>query len=455
MAGERVVVVGAGPAGVRAAEVLAGPRLNVILVDENPTPGGRIYQQPPPGFARGYREIYGFEAGKAERLHATIQDLARRIDYRPSTLAWNVYDKVLYVISEDGHDRLPFDALVLAPGATDLVLPFAGWTRPGVYTLGGAQVALKHQGCAVGRRTVFVGTGPLLYLVAYQYLAAGAEVAAVLDTADPALARQQFLGLLSGATTFAKGLYYLWRLKAAKVPMLGGVRPLAVVGEGAVEALRCRDAEGQEFQVPADAVAMGFGLRSESQLADLAQCEFGYDAALRQWLPVVDEDGQSTVPGVYIAGDGRRIAGAGAAEVGGVLAAYAALIDFGYPVTLGTHRFWRAHAQNQSTFRRALEVAFPPPLDLAAAADDDTIVCRCEAVTAGAIRAAAHRQGASEINRAKALCRVGMGRCQGRYCAIAAQEVLAAALDVPAEAVGRLRAQAPVKPMPLAETAEA
>jgi len=455
MAGERVVVVGAGPAGVRAAEVLAGPRLNVILVDENPAPGGRIYQQPPPGFSRGYRQIYGFEAGKAERLHATARALAQRIDYRPSTLAWNVYEKVLYVTSGGVHDRIPFDALVLAPGATDLVLPFPGWTKPGVYTLGGAQVALKHQGCAVGRRTVFIGTGPLLYLVAYQYLAAGAEVAGVLDTSEPELARAQTLGLLSGATTFAKGLFYYWRLKAAKVPMLGGVRPLDVVGEAGVEALRCRDAAGQEFQVAADAVAMGFGLRSECQLADLAQCAFHYDQPLRQWLPTVDEDGQSTTPGVYLAGDGRRIVGAGAAEVGGVLAAYAVLIDFGYPVSLGTHRFWRAHAQNQNTFRRALEAAFPPPVDLAAEADDGTIVCRCEAAAAGEIRAAARQLGASEINRAKALCRVGMGRCQGRYCAVAVQEVLAAALGLSPEAIGRLRGQAPVKPVPVAEAADA
>ncbi|KGM30043.1 bacterioferritin-associated ferredoxin, partial [Inquilinus limosus] len=55
-----------------------------------------------------------------------------------------------------------------------------------------------------------------------------------------------------------------------------------------------------------------------------------------------------------------------------------------------------------------------------------------------------------ELNRLKALCRVGMGRCQGRMCGAAAAEILAAHRGVPVEAVGRLRGQAPVKPIPVA-----
>ncbi|MDP6705519.1 MAG: NAD(P)/FAD-dependent oxidoreductase [Alphaproteobacteria bacterium] len=454
MADDRVVIVGAGPAGVRAAEVLAAPGIRPVVIDENPAPGGQIYRQPPAGFQRGYRELYGIEAGKARRLHRTFAELAETVDYRPSTLAWNVYDKILYVVRDGVHDRIPFDALILAPGAADLVLPFPGWTNPGVYTLGGAQIALKHQGCAVGRETIFLGTGPLLYLVAYQYAKAGAKVAAVLDTSPLEDRLRALPGLIIGGLALAKGVYYMGWLKSKGIPLLSGVRPLRVEGDGRIEALVCRDSQRRDFAVAGDAVAFGFGLRSECQLADLARCEFYFDERLRQWLPKADEDGSTTTDGVYIAGDGRRVAGAEAAESAGALAAFAVLIDRGYPVTLGTHRFWRARVTALDGFRKGLEEAFPPPLTLARAASDDTVVCRCENVSAGTLRAAARDLGATEINRAKALTRLGMGRCQGRYCALAAAEILAEALDLPVEDVGRLRAQAPVKPLGLAEAQE-
>ena len=255
MAEDRVVVVGAGPAGIRATEVLAHAKLQPILIDEAPAAGGRIYQQPPDGFRRGYRDLYGFEARKAWRLHETLNDIRENIDYRPNTLAWNVRDAVLDVTCNGVHDRIPFDALILALGAVDLALPFPGWTKPGVFTVGGAQVALQHQGCAIGRRTVFIGTGPLLYLVAFQYVRAGAEVAAVLDTSPSVLRWQQALGLLSGGMTFAKGVSYVAWLKWRGIPVLDAVRPISVEGDDCVEALFCRGANGQEFRVPADAVA--------------------------------------------------------------------------------------------------------------------------------------------------------------------------------------------------------
>jgi NAD(P)H-nitrite reductase large subunit len=98
-------------------------------------------------------------------------------------------------------------------------------------------------------------------------------------------------------------------------------------------------------------------------------------------------------------------------------------------------------------FREGIAVAYPWPFHLAAGLPDDTILCRCEGITAGEVRQAATEKGANEVNRAKALTRVGMGRCQGRYCGHAAAEVVAAATGMPLAQVGRLRGQAPVKPL--------
>ncbi len=129
--------------------------------------------------------------------------------------------------------RSPYRDVILAPGARDRIIPFPGWTLPGIYTLGGAQIALKYQGCAIGTRIVFMGTGPLLYLVAYQYAKAGGGIAAVLDTTPFAAKRRAVPGLLRGGSTFAKGLWYVAALRARGIVVANGIRPVAAEGKDA------------------------------------------------------------------------------------------------------------------------------------------------------------------------------------------------------------------------------
>jgi hypothetical protein len=146
-----------------------------------------------------------------------------------------------------------------------------------------------------------------------------------------------------------------------------------------------------------------------------------------------------------LAGDGARVLGADGAEAAGALAALAALRDLGHDVPDGRMDALRRDCARMDRFRRGLVEAFPWPASYAAALPDEAVVCRCEVVTAGELR-----RGAEEANRAKAFSRVGMGRCQGRYCGQAAAKIIAAATGTPVENVGRLRGQAPVKPFPIA-----
>ena len=448
MADPVVVVVGAGPAGARAAERLVASGLRPIVVDEGSRGGGQIYRRQPDGFRRPPAELYGFEAAKATALHRDFDALAGRVDYRPETLAWHLYDGAVHLASGGRSEAVRWDALVLATGATDRLMPVPGWTRPGVFSLGGAQIALKAQACAIGERSVFLGTGPLLYLVAYQYAKAGARVEAVLDTSAYSRRLAALPALAARPAMLAKGLYYTGWLTERRIPVLTGVTPLAIAGGEHVDGVRVRDAAGRERRFDCDAVGLGFGLRSETQLADLAGCRFGFDPLVRQWLPETDQDGRTSVERVYLAGDGARILGADSAETTGRLAACAALRDLGRPVADGEIAGLRKARRAMERFRTGLEIAFPWPARLAASLPDDTLVCRCEAITAGELRRTATAQGAPEVNRAKAFSRVGMGRCQGRYCGLAGAEVQAAALAVPVERVGRLRGQGPVKPLP-------
>ncbi|MBT9289792.1 FAD/NAD(P)-dependent oxidoreductase [Prosthecodimorpha staleyi] len=450
-AAPRVVVIGAGPAGLRAVEVLARAGLRPVLVDEAPRPGGQIYRQPPVGAERPAEALYGLEAGKARALHALPAELGAAIDYRPGTLAWAIEDNGIDLLGPKGFERLDFDRLILATGAMDRILPFPGWTLPGVFTLGAAQIALKAQGMAIGARVALVGAGPLLPLIVHQYRKAGATVVAALDV-TPFTAKVAALpGLLAEPVTLAKGLWYTARNAVAGLAIRSGVDAIAAQGRDRVEALVWRDAKGREHRVACDAVGASFGLRSEAQLADLAKLDFVFEPVTRQWIPDRDAAGRSSRPDVYLAGDGAGIGGADAAELQGARAALALLEDVGRPIDAARVAALDARLARQARFRAALERAYPFPAHLVDVIGDDEILCRCEGITAGTVRAAARDRDAGEMNRLKALTRLGMGRCQGRVCGQAAAEVLARALDRDVAAVGRLRGNPPVKPIPIRE----
>lgn len=444
------VIVGAGPAGIRAAQTLVAHGVRPVLLDEAARAGGQIYRRPPANFQRPAQTLYGFEASRASAIHNTMDELASQIDYRPDSLVWNAQGGLLDVLhgpSQTNH-RLPYQQLILASGATDRVLPVPGWTLPGVYTLGGAQVALKFQGCAIGQQVVFMGTGPLLYLVAYQYAKAGVQVAAVLDTAKFSDQLAALPALLTQPSVLLKGLYFVAWLRAHGVAVHNGVRPLRVLGETRVQAVTYQDG-GAEHTLACDAIGFGYALRSETQLADLLGCRFAFAPLQRAHLPERDRAGRSSVAGVYLAGDGAGIMGADAAEWAGERAALALLADNGIAVDITRVMTLEKQLQQVQKFRSGLERAFPFPQDWAAQAPDELVVCRCENITAGELRHTVQTNGAQEMNRLKALSRVGMGRCQGRMCGAAAAEILAQASGQVIEQVGRLRGQAPIKPIPI------
>ncbi|WP_087724696.1 FAD/NAD(P)-dependent oxidoreductase [Pandoraea sp. PE-S2T-3] len=467
-----VVIVGAGPAGIRAAQTLVAAGIRPIVLDENARWGGQIYRQPPAdaGFARSKQTLYGFEAAKADAVHTTMAALLPQIDYRPDTLVWACdpadpsADAVnasqgasrgqrLHTMHAGREIAVPFTHLLIASGATDRVLPVPGWTLPGVYTLGGAQVALKAQGCAIGERVVFAGTGPLLYLVAYQYVKAGANVVAVLDTSEFAAQVKATPRLLNQPGTLAKGLYYVGWLRARGVRIEHGVTLNGIDGTAGVRAVRWQR-DGREHTLGCTALGLGFGLRPETQLADLAGCRFVFDDLNQCWLPARDAAGRSSQAGIYLAGDGAGIAGADAAEMAGRRVALAMLEDLGIaaPSLPGAPDALTLERRLASIrrFRVGIEQAFALPADPSAQWPDDMLVCRCEEIDARTLRECVRHDGVTEINRLKALTRVGMGRCQGRMCGEAACHLLAEATGQTLSQVGRLRAQAPIKPIPIA-----
>jgi NADPH-dependent 2,4-dienoyl-CoA reductase/sulfur reductase-like enzyme len=445
-----IVIVGAGPAGISAAETLCANGLKPVLIDEGARAGGQGYRRPAEGLALDMDRLMGSEAGKYAALHSRFAALQPRIDYRPRTLVWAVDGNTLHLLKEGRAETLAFDKLLIASGAMDRVAPLQGWTLPGVFALGGAQVALKDQGCLIGSRVAFLGSSPLLALAAKQYRDMGAEIAVIADTTPISAKLAALPELLRAPRTLARGLWYMGASLRAGTQMLHGVTPVRVEGGSRVEALLLRDAQGRERRFTCDAVALGYGLKPETQLADLCGAQFAYDPDFRLFLPKVDGLGRAG-PDLYLAGDGVRIGGADAAEASGALAAHAILADLGQPQDIDAVRRLARQVERLRTFQCGLARAFAWPRAQIAALRDSVTLCRCENVTFGEVRAAMSRElGPLEVNRVKAITRCGMGRCQGRVCGPALQEIVAAKVGGDGAAAGRLRGQAPVKPIALA-----
>ncbi len=441
----KIVIVGAGPAGIRAAATLVEAGLHPVVIDEGHRAGGQIYRRPPAGFVRTPEQLYGPEAAKARALHVLFDRLAEkgRLTHCPRSSIIAVHEGRLHVLGEGGVQVIGYDRLILATGASDRVAPVPGWQSAGVYSLGAAQIALKAQGVALGRRIVLIGSGPLLTLVGVQLLKAGADVAAVLDTSPWRQQMQGFTGLAARPVVALRGLALRARLGGRY--HAGVTLEQIEVDASGVTATRWRDAGGRQRITPCDMVGMGWHLRAETHLADLAGCAFAYDGQWQQWLPKIDEMGRAG-NGIYLAGDGARLLGADGAEIAGRLAAAACLADLGYPAPSASADLRRLARLKR--FARGLARAFPWPAAMVRTLPDETVVCRCENVTAGAVREGADF-GGGEANRVKSLSRAGMGRCQGRYCQLAAVELVAAQVGCAPDAVGRFRGQAPVRPAPV------
>ena len=394
--------------------------------------------------------MLGAEAANYARTHKTFARLKDRIDYRPQTLAWGIEERSLHTIPGNVAATINFDAIILATGATDRTLPIDGWTLPGVFTLGGAQVMLKEHGCLIGNASSFAAARR-------SSISQPTSIARWARRSSPSStrrrSRQRFprrAVSLASPGMFARGLGYMASLRRAGIAMHHGVELRAFERTQAVEAVRFRRATGKRSRCLATRSRSGSGSSPRRSLPSSGGAEFRYDPVFRQWLPHCDADGRCG-ESLFVAGDGATIGGAQAAAFTGTLAACAALDDLKIAVSGVDRARLRRQVARLRRFQRGLAQAFALPIDTVEKLADDVMVCRCEGVSAGDLRSAIRAQfGPTEVNRLKAITRCGMGRCQGRFCGLAAAELTAQTLGVPLETAGRLRTQPPVKPLPLA-----
>lgn len=446
-----VLVLGGGPAGVNAALAASAAGLKVALFDENTAAGGQVYRAP--------IDASGPPAGDRQASDTLRRELAQ-------SAVTTYFNHVVWAVTADyrvdaagpaGPMHCTGRALIVATGTTERVVPFEGWTTPGVIGLAAATILLKSQGILPGRSTLVAGCGPLLAAVAAKTLEGGGNVEAIADMAGLGDWGRTLPAMVSRPDLMREGFHWWREIRRAGVPILS--RHTIVKVEPACDGLLAtlapcdaagRPVAGTRRSVVADCITVGHGLTPSTEITRLLRAEHRYSRQAGGWVVVADQDGRTSRPRLYVAGDGAGIAGAAAASHHGTLAGLACAIDLGgtgttqfrsrVPAARQLHvkaaRFGRSMAQ--------LMALRPGHVD---SIGPQTIVCRCEDVTRAEIDTACDA-GAHDVNQLKAWTRCGMGPCQGRTCADVAAELLAARVHGGLrEPAGCFSARTPLRPI--------
>ncbi|QNH79027.1 NAD(P)/FAD-dependent oxidoreductase [Pseudomonas protegens] len=381
----QILIVGSGPAGLAAARAASHCARSIVLIDDNPRPGGQIWRQGPTP-----------SPAAAERFQVVQHPAVRYLGATRVIAALGPHRLLL----EDARQawQLDFEQLILCCGAQELLLPFPGWTLPGVTGAGGLQALLKNGLSLRGKTLVIAGSGPLLLATAATARQAGARLLRVLEQA-PATA---VLGFAS----------QLWRWPSKLAQAVQLLTPAYRCNAHVVEALgdqqlqRVRIRQGRHLaELACDYLACGFGLVPNTRLASHLGCR------LEQGAIVVDPQQRSSLPQVLAAGECTGIGGSELALIEGEIAGCVASGQSARAATLiDRRRHWQ-------DFAARLQRHFALQPQILQLARPDTLFCRCEDVPYAAVA------GATDWNSAKLHSRCGMGACQGRVCASAARRL--------------------------------
>ena len=450
-----MVIVGAGPAGMAAAVALCEAGLKPTVIDENPRTGGQIYRQLPASF-REHTSAMGSSASQnGIDLRRAFHHFDDQVELLTNTTVWGFFPPHgLATSSDDGWQMTNARRCLLATGASEYVPPFPGWTLPGVMTPGGAQSLVKSMRVLPGRRAVVAGSGPFLPVVAAQLHAAGVEVVAVVEAARRRDMLRDGWGLLTHLPMLRDGVNSLRELGSLGIPLLWG--HVVVEAEGNPELSRVivapcdrdgRPRSGRARALEADTLCSGHGFVPRAELAQLAGCRMKYVESSGGWIPQVDDHFATSVPGIWVAGDGGGIAGALVAELEGTLAGLAIAQHMGQPLD-HTRSARRQSAAQQLAglrrFRTALDRIYRVRPGLVDLARPDTLVCRCEELTRDEVQTGID-SGGTNLRSLKVITRLGMGPCQGRMCWPAVARMIAAQTGKAMREVGPASIRPPIQ----------
>ena len=315
-----IAIVGGGPAGMAAAIEAARAGANVTVIDENARPGGQLFKQIHKFFGSGVHHAgtRGFQIGQNLLREAEEAGVEMRLD----TVVYGIFsDRRLGLICGDHTEELVASVIILATGANENALTFPGWTLPGVMGAGATQTLINIHRVIPGQRILMVGAGNVGLIVTYQLLQAGAEVIAIIEG----------LSYIGGYGVHAS------KVRRAGVPILTSHTILQAEGDekvkGAVIAQvdeKWEPVAGTQETLDVDTICLAVGLSPLAELAWMAGCQSSYIPSLGGWVPLHDENLETSLPGVYVAGDLAGIEEASTAMEEGRLAGLTAAEALGH-----------------------------------------------------------------------------------------------------------------------------
>ncbi|MEM7024307.1 MAG: FAD-dependent oxidoreductase, partial [Pseudomonadota bacterium] len=453
-----ILVVGAGPAGLSAALAARRSGAGVLVLDERPESGGQYYKPIASSHQTSAPPDRQFRDG--ETLVEAVRDAG--VEVIQGATVWGAFaaDDVLALIDGVATVVRP-SRLILATGAYERAMPIPGWTLPGVMTTGAAQTLARAYQVAPGARVVIAGNGPLNFQLAADLVTRGVDVVAVVESASRPGPRDLITLSRAFAADGAKmfeGVGYLMRLRARGIPVLWSHVAVEGRGNGRLEAVDI--APLSESGVPevtgqstlrADTLCLGYGLVASSEIANALGCRMHFDHRHVGTLSVeTSETGETSLPGVFAVGDGAWVAGAAVAEAAGAIAGSAAAGQLGFASR--TDEASGRKLKEARRFQGALWRLFEAPPVSLDHLPNDTILCRCERLDVGRIRREIDR-GAASLAVLKRRTRLGMGRCQGRYCTPIAAHLLTKRTRRSRQLDDAFAPRLPAKPFPAAALA--
>ena len=457
-----VVIIGAGPSGIGAADILAEYSLKVLLVDENSQIGGQIWRKPV------YKPVSRFRGpqppGLKMDLSSAVGTSKNSLQIITPACVLGVFPEkhLLLSTSEESLKEIRARRIIFATGAREKVHPFKGWTLPGVMTLGAAQILLKYYGVLASAKILVAGAGPLVYLLSSQILGVGGKVTTVLDRSSATAKLNAIRGMAGQLPKIGQGLLALVRLIQNGVSIKHRMQVIEVKGSDTLQEVIAAKigpdgtiVPGSQRRYETQLLVCGNGFIPNIELPQLAGCDLTYAADKGGWIVKVDQSMETSVSGVFAAGEITGIAGSDKALIEGQLAALSILKQFGI-LDSTKHRIRqtalltkRKRYQRFGAFLNRQWAIHPREW---AAIDDATIICRCEDITMGTIRKWIQEGLTTEPDLKKAT-RCGMGNCQGRTCMPLIYDILAAYSVTGKHDPHPPSVRTPVKPIPLGDLA--
>jgi octopine oxidase subunit A len=451
-----LIIIGAGPAGMAAAVEAGKYGLSVMVLGDQGSPGGQVYRAIEQ--SRPHRlEALGPDYRNGQYLAAQFRKAD--VEYLSNAAVWQVEPEgIVHLIVQDKARQIKGKRILIATGARERPVPIPGWTLPGVMAATAADVLLKSHGIVPSGNTVLAGSGPLLFLTAARLIGFGVTVKAVLDTtplpnyiaALPALPKA-----LRAYEYLLKGLRMKWQIRRSGTPIYRNVKNLQAEGSSEIKTVRF-SSNGVSRVLNVDTLLLHNGVVPDTQITQQLACEHVWYDIQRYWQPLVDNWGNSSENGIGVIGDSAGIFGAKTAEASGRVAALEAACRLNaisrHERTLRAAPFKKTLSREKAV-RPFLDRLFRPDPDLLVPRNDQTIVCRCEEVTAGQIREALEL-GALGPNQLKSQTRCGMGPCQARMCGLTVSEIIADYLNEDISKIGYLRIRPPIKPITVEQLSE-